>query len=134
MQDTKQPKDKALHEPNLCLGTNPKEQEPLLDFVYGPDVDGLDEEDELYERGVLAADIEVSDIISNDDEQEVRYNIFQAVQYIADWLVGNGCVALPAKMKNSEGEEVFVRIMDDLATTERSRWEFRQRYIMVVYL
>ena len=32
-------------------------------------------------------------------------------------------MALPAKMKNSEGEEVFVRIMDDLATTERSRWE-----------
>jgi malate synthase len=30
---------------------------------------------------------------------------------------------LPATMKNARGEEVFVRIMDDLATTERSRWE-----------
>ena len=26
-------------------------------------------------------------------------------------------------MKNTAGETVFVRIMDDLATTERSRWE-----------
>ena len=26
-------------------------------------------------------------------------------------------------MKNGAGETVFVRIMDDLATTERSRWE-----------
>ncbi|MGB0639858.1 MAG: hypothetical protein ACPGTU_11025, partial [Myxococcota bacterium] len=47
----------------------------------------------------------------------------QALQYLADWLRGNGCVALPAKMKNGSGETVFVRIMDDLATTERSRWE-----------
>ena len=77
------PKDNSLHELICALVPNPKEQGPLLDFVYGPDVDGLDEEDALYERGVLAADIEVSDIISNDDEQEVRYNIFQAVQYIA---------------------------------------------------
>ena len=32
-------------------------------------------------------------------------------------------VALPATMTNHEGETVFVRVMDDLATTERSRWE-----------
>ena len=44
-------------------------------------------------------------------------------QYIADWLSGNGCVALPATMKNVRHQDVFVRIMDDLATTERSRWE-----------
>jgi len=30
---------------------------------------------------------------------------------------------LPATMKDAAGEDVFVRIMDDLATTERSRWE-----------
>ena len=53
----------------------------------------------------------------------MRYNIFQALQYLADWLCGNGCVALPAKLINQTGEDVFVRIMDDLATTERSRWE-----------
>jgi malate synthase len=117
------PDDTSLHELVCSLVPNPKEQESLLAFVFGPDVDGLEEDDILYERGVLAADIEVSDVIANDDEQEVRYNIFQAVQYLADWLCGNGCVALPAKMKNNDGEDVFVRIMDDLATTERSRWE-----------
>ena len=61
-------------------------------------------------------------MIANDDPEEVRYNIFQALQYLADWLCGNGCVALPATMTNTAGETVFVRIMDDLATTERSRW------------
>ena len=72
---------------------------------------------------MLAADIEVSDVIANHDELEVRYNVFQALQYLADWLCGNGCVALPAQLTNRNGEPVFVRIMDDLATTERSRWE-----------
>ena len=55
--------------------------------------------------------------------RQVRYNIFQALQYITDWLGGNGCVALPASLTNKSGKKVFVRIMDDLATTERSRWE-----------
>jgi hypothetical protein len=32
-------------------------------------------------------------------------------------------VALPAQLTNAKGEQVFVRVMDDLATTERSRWE-----------
>ena len=62
-------------------------------------------------------------MIANHDPREVRYNIFQALQYLADWLSGNGCVALPAVLQNQSGEDVFVRIMDDLATTERSRWE-----------
>jgi malate synthase len=108
----------------ICaLVPNPIEQIPLLAFVFGPDVEGLEETDPLYQRGVLAADMEVSDVIANHDEVEVRYNIFQALQYVADWLCGRGCVALPAKLTNQAGEEVFVRIMDDLATTERSRWE-----------
>jgi malate synthase len=64
----------------------------------------------------------VSPVIANDDPEEVRYNIFQALQYLADWLRGNGCVALPAKLKLGS-KPVFVRVMDDLATTERSRWE-----------
>lgn len=99
------------------------EREHLLEFVFGEDVPGLDEDDPLYPRAVLAATLETSDVIANHDPEEVRYNVFQALQYLADWLCGNGCVALPAKMKNVEGKDVFVRIMDDLATTERSRWE-----------
>ena len=72
---------------------------------------------------MLAADIVTSELIANDDEEEVRYNIFQALQYLADWLCGNGCVALPAQLTTAKGEKVFVRIMDDLATAERSRWD-----------
>jgi allantoicase len=37
---------------------------------------------------------------------------------LADWLSGNGCVALPALINNTP-----IRVMDDLATAERSRWE-----------
>ena len=99
------------------------ECERLLEFVFAEDVAGLDKEDPRYLRAVLAATLETSDVIANDDPEEVRYNVFQALQYICDWLTGNGCVALPATMKNSRGESVFIRVMDDLATTERSRWE-----------
>ena len=99
------------------------EREPLLRFVFGDDVLGLSQDHPLYQRGVLAADIETSEMIANSDDEEVRYNIFQALQYLTDWLCGNGCVALPARLKNSVGESIFVRVMDDLATTERSRWE-----------
>lgn len=117
------PSDTKLRELVSALVPNPVELGPLLEFVFGADVDGLEEDDPLYLRGVLAANIAISDVIANDDEQEVRYNIFQALQYLADWLCGNGCVALPAKLRNRHGEDIFVRIMDDLATTERSRWE-----------
>ena len=112
-----------LRELVCALVPNPIEQVPLLKFVFGPDVEGLEDNDPLYHRGVLAAEMEVSDVIANHDEVEVKYNIFQALQYVADWLCGRGCVALPAKLTNQSGEEIFVRIMDDLATTERSRWE-----------
>ncbi len=117
------PKDNSLERLVKILVPNIEEQEPLLQFVFGEDVDGLEEDDPLYLRSVLAADIVTSDLIANDDEEEVRYNIFQALQYLADWLCGNGCVALPAQLTTAKGEKVFVRIMDDLATTERSRWE-----------
>ena len=73
-----------------------EDQDDLLSFVFGDDVTGLERGEPLYERGVLAADIALSDVIANHDPQEVRYNIFQALQYLADWLSGNGCVALPA--------------------------------------
>ncbi len=117
------PDDDVLHRLIEALVPDPLERERLADFVFGDDVAGLAEDDPLYLRGVLAANVETSDVIANDDPEEVRYNVFQAVQYLADWLGGNGCVALPATMENARGEQVFVRIMDDLATTERSRWE-----------
>ncbi len=117
------PKDSVLFDLIKALVPNKTEQDPLLAFVKGDDVKGLSKSDPLYTRGVLAADLEISDFIRNDDPAEVSYNVFQALQYLADWLCGNGCVALPASMKNASGEDVFVRVMDDLATTERSRWE-----------
>lgn len=117
------PADPALHTLISGLVPDPTELEPLLRFVDGPDIPGLDRDDPRYPRAVLAAELGVSDVIANHDPEEVRYNIFQALQYLADWLSGNGCVALPATLKNARGEHVFVRIMDDLATTERSRWE-----------
>lgn len=118
-----EPGDRALADLVRALVPDPVEQGPLLDFVFGPDVDGLDPADPLHPRAVLAADLETSAVIANDHPDEVRYNVFQALQYLADWLSGNGCVALPATMTNARGETVVVRIMDDLATTERSRWE-----------
>lgn len=117
------PSSNVLRETIVQLVPNGVEHTRLLEFVFGEDVPGLDKSDPLYPRAVLAATLEKSDVISNDDPEEIRYNVFQALQYITDWLCGNGCVALPATMHNSRGEEVVVRVMDDLATTERSRWE-----------
>lgn len=98
-------------------------QKILVDFIKGEDVKGLDGGDPLFPRALLAANIRESNVIPNNHPDEIRYNVFQALQYMVDWLCGNGCVALPAMMKSVQGKEVFVRIMDDLATTERSRWE-----------
>jgi malate synthase len=117
------PADEALTTLVKGLVPDSVEQAPLLDFVFGGDAPGLAQDDPRYLRGVLAADVDTSPVISNDDPEEVRYNVFQALQYLADWLTGNGCVALPATMRNARGERVPVRVMDDLATTERSRWE-----------
>jgi malate synthase len=117
------PGDGALAALIRALVPDPVEHQPLLDFVLGPDLPGLSEDDPRYPRAVLAADLDASPVIANDDPEEVRYNVFQALQYLADWLCGNGCVALPATMRNARGAAVPVRIMDDLATTERSRWE-----------
>lgn len=96
----------------------PRYQREVMDFISRDDVAGLDIGDARFPRSLLAADIRESTIVANNDEREVRYNIFQSLQYITDWLGGNGCVALPAEV---EGEPV--RVMDDLATAERSRWE-----------
>ncbi len=95
-----------------------KYHQEMISFIEGPDIEGLDVTDERYVRSLLVADIKESTYIANNHPDEVRYNVFQSLQYLADWLSGNGCVALPAKV---EGE--LVRVMDDLATAERSRWE-----------
>ncbi|MFM7203655.1 MAG: hypothetical protein ACKO6N_22985 [Myxococcota bacterium] len=119
----KNPEDETLRRLIALLVPKEGERVPLLAFVEGEDLRGLSPADPLYLRGVLAAEHDGSPVIANHDPEEVRYNIFQALQYLADWLSGNGCVALPATLKSAQGEKVFVRIMDDLATTERSRWE-----------
>ncbi len=96
----------------------------ILDFVKNDDADIFKKGDLLFERSLLAANIRNSNSPKNNDPEEIRYNIFQALQYLVDWLGGNGCVALPATLRSECGEEdTFVRVMDDLATTERSRWE-----------
>ena len=87
-------------------------------FIEGQDIKGLDKSDPNYVRSLLVADLKESDYIPNNHPDEIRYNVFQALQYLTDWLCGNGCVALPTVI-----EGVPVRVMDDLATAERSRWE-----------
>ena len=121
-QQASQPDSTVLHDLIRALVPSEAELPELLAFVDGPDMAGLDANDPDYLRAVLAAEVGLSTVISNDDPEEVRYNVFQALQYLADWLCGRGCVALPAKLKLGS-EPVFVRVMDDLATTERSRWE-----------
>ncbi len=117
------PQDRVFWDLLRDLIPDADEHAALVGFLEKGDAPGLSLDDPRYVRGVLAADLETSPVIANDDPEEVRYNIFQALQYLADWLSGNGCVALPATLRNVRGEPVFVRIMDDLATTERSRWE-----------
>ena len=87
-------------------------------FAQGKEAPGLDRADPAYPRALLAANVLPSTQRANNDPEEVRYNVFQSLQYLADWLAGRGCVALPTTV---EGEAV--RVMDDLATAERSRWE-----------
>ena len=96
----------------------PRYHKEIFNFIYGDDVRSLEVTDARFPRSLLAADLPESTLIANNDEREVRYNVFQSLQYMTDWLRGNGCVALPAVV---EGEAV--RVMDDLATAERSRWE-----------
>ena len=95
-----------------------KYHEEILGFIHGPDIKGLDKSDPLYARSLIVADIRESNFIANNHPDEIRYNVFQSLQYITDWLSGNGCVALPTTIGG-----VPARVMDDLATAERSRWE-----------
>ncbi len=92
--------------------------EDIIRFIAAPDVESLDIDDPLYPRSLIVADFKEAKDARNNHPDEIRYNIFQSLQYLADWLSGRGCVALPAHM-----DSIAVRVMDDLATTERSRWE-----------
>jgi len=95
-----------------------KHRNEVIEFIKKPDMAGLDKSDSQYVRSLIVADIKESDFIANNHPSEIRYNVFQSLQYITDWLSGNGCVALPAHVHGTA-----VRVMDDLATAERSRWE-----------
>jgi allantoicase/malate synthase/CubicO group peptidase (beta-lactamase class C family) len=95
-----------------------KYHKEILDFIHGPDIKGLEKNDPMYARKLIVADIRESNYIANNHPDEIRYNVFQSLQYITDWLSGNGCVALPTTVGG-----VPARVMDDLATAERSRWE-----------
>jgi len=97
---------------------NDKYRKEIWEFVKAQDITGLDLKDELYPRSLIVADMKESTFIANNHPDEIRYNVFQSLQYLTDWLTGNGCVALPSQI-----EGVPVRVMDDLATAERSRWE-----------
>ena len=111
-----------------------KYHKEILDFILGPDIEGLDQSDSMYARSLIVADVGESNIIANNHPDEIRYNVFQSLQYLTDWLTGNGCVALPTSIN-----DVPVRIMDDLATAERSRWEvwaeiFHKRFDLYEFL
>ena len=97
---------------------NPKYAEEIWAFVQSDDIEGLNPTDPLYDRSLIVADLTPEEHTLNHHPDEVRYNVFQTLQYLTDWLSGNGCVALPATI-----QEIPVRVMDDLATAERSRWE-----------
>lgn len=96
-----------------------KYHKDMIAFVHGPDVkDTMEKSDPMYGRLLIVANSKESTYIANNHPDEIRYNVFQSLQYLTDWLSGNGCVALPAMV-----EGTAVRVMDDLATAERSRWE-----------
>lgn len=95
-----------------------KYHKEVLDYIAAKDIEGMSIDNPSYVRSLIVADIKESDFIQNNDPEEIRYNVFQSLQYLTDWLSGNGCVALPAIVNG-----VAVRVMDDLATAERSRWE-----------
>jgi allantoicase/malate synthase/CubicO group peptidase (beta-lactamase class C family)/2-oxo-4-hydroxy-4-carboxy--5-ureidoimidazoline (OHCU) decarboxylase len=113
---------------------NSEHQQEVLDFISGPDIQGLSIDDPLYPRSLIVADSNQSNFIANNHPDEIRYNVFQSLQYLADWLAGNGCVALPAEIAG-----IPVRVMDDLATLERSRWEvwheiYYERFALTEFL
>jgi len=95
-----------------------KYQNEIIEFSRGKDVSSLEVENKRFPRSLIVSDVRESIHLSNSDPDEVRFNVFQTLQYITDWLRGNGCVALPNRVS-----DVDMFVLDDLATVERSRWE-----------
>jgi malate synthase len=110
--------DSSYIETLICSILVKKYQDEMIDFTHAEDIEGLNTNDPMFARSLIVADVKESDFMANNDPQEIRYNIFQSLQYLTDWLCGNGCVALPHHINGTP-----VRVMDDLATAERSRWE-----------
>ena len=79
----------------------------------------------LYDRALVAATCRPSALVANHAPSEVRYNVFQALQYLAAYLAGRACVSLPTApiQAGGGGGDVCLMALEDLATTERSRWE-----------
>ncbi len=97
----------------------PDDAQAIKHWVVSGDSTGeLNRSDPRYPLALLAADGVKPASLPNHDPETVRYNVFQSLQYLTDWLAGNGCVALPTTIDRQN-----VRVMDDLATAERSRWE-----------
>ncbi|MDB9786862.1 serine hydrolase [Bacteriovoracaceae bacterium] len=112
------PKDKSFTTLIQALFSNEEDRAELIEFITKPDVPKISVEDPLYHRKLIVADLMESPEVKNNSELELRYNISQILHYLIDWLHGNGCVALPATI-----DGVDVRVMDDLATIERGRFE-----------
>lgn len=117
-RDFEKNEDRKLKALITNLIHNKSEQNLIWEFILASDIKGLEVTDPLYHRALIVTDTNESTLIANNHPEEIRYNIFQTLQYLTDWLSGHGCVALPALINN-----IPVRVMDDLATAERSRWE-----------
>ena len=108
------------------LVTNSVDREDLFKFIKGDDGETLDPLSETFSQSLIAADFfnrnDGNDSDNNALMKDIRFNFFQALQYLAEWLSGNGNVALPAT-RNYGGVPTSVSALDDLATVERSRWE-----------
>ena len=72
-----------------------------------------------YARILLAADLKPPPVRLVHLIEEVRFNVFQSIQYLAAWLSGEACVSLPVTIPGG----FQVAALDDLATIERSRWQ-----------
>ena len=96
-----------------------QDREDVTRFIQSPVV-GMPESDPRYPLALLAADLPESERVQSvpGREAEVRYNIFQSLQYLASWLSGTGCVKLPTRI-----EGVREGVMDDAATMQRSACE-----------
>ena len=108
-QQQADPSGTVLHDLRALVPIE-SEHAPLLAFIDGPDVAGLDEFDPHYLRG-LGLELGVSPVIANDDPEEVKYNVFQALQYLADWLEGTAAWRCPRSSSSDRSRSLFASWM-----------------------